>query len=352
MTLLHRHRANNRTMLASLKAMFVSLVFVVPMPAQNHATSTTTLTPIDGNDNPTIDLNALKFRPTHHDDCHARSPLLLLVMIHSAPGNSDKRNVIRKTWGQRRPEVAVYFVLGRSDEYASRLDGENQRHGDLIQGSFEDTYRNLTYKHVSTLKWITQHCSSKLYTIGASFYIRYRTIVDVSSLDRLTGAKYILKTDDDVFVHTQALLDFLRDPDLIDSYDEPSILCSQPSSLRVLRSWRSKWHTTPREYKDKYYPPYCLGWSVLYSAGAARRLYRAAEGESFFWIDDVFVTGILAKKIGLRPQRMAGLVSSKRDLSRIIDDSRAVKRHILFPPDLSIDTIKTLHCIVTSVDDD
>ncbi|XP_014221006.1 beta-1,3-galactosyltransferase 5 [Trichogramma pretiosum] len=327
MTLLYRHRANKRTMLASLKAMFVSLVFVVPLPPHNHATTTTTTTsPIDGNNNPTIDLNALKFRAMHHhdDDCHARTPLLL-VMIHSAPANSDKRNVIRKTWGQRRSEVAVYFVLGRSDEYASRLDRENQRHGDLIQGSFEDTYRNLTYKHVSTLKWITQHCSS---------------------------AKYILKTDDDVFVHTQALLDFLRDPDLIDGQDEPVILCSQPSSLRVLRSWRSKWHTTPREYKDKYYPPYCLGWSVLYSAEAARRLYEAAEGEAFFWIDDVFVTGILAKKIGVRPQRMAGLVSSKRDLSRIIDDSRAVKKHILFPPDLSIDTIKTLHCIVTSVDDD
>ena len=59
------------------------------------------------------------------------------------------------------------------------LDSENDRHHDLLQGSFKDTYRNLTYKHVMILKWALYYCP---------------------------GVRYVLKSDDHILVNTPVLL--------------------------------------------------------------------------------------------------------------------------------------------------
>jgi hypothetical protein len=59
------------------------------------------------------------------------------------------------------------------------LESENDRHHDLLQGSFRDTYRNMTYKHVMALKWVLYFCP---------------------------GVRYVLKTDDDTFVNTPVLI--------------------------------------------------------------------------------------------------------------------------------------------------
>ena len=59
------------------------------------------------------------------------------------------------------------------------LESENDRYHDLLQGSFKDTYRNLTYKHITVLKWVLYYCP---------------------------GVRYVLKSDDDVFVNTPMLM--------------------------------------------------------------------------------------------------------------------------------------------------
>jgi hypothetical protein len=59
------------------------------------------------------------------------------------------------------------------------LETENDRHHDLLQGSFRDAYRNMTYKHVMALKWVLYFCP---------------------------GVRYVLKADDDTFVNTPVLM--------------------------------------------------------------------------------------------------------------------------------------------------
>ncbi|XP_076228433.1 lactosylceramide 1,3-N-acetyl-beta-D-glucosaminyltransferase isoform X3 [Nomia melanderi] len=167
-----------------------------------------------------IDIKDFRFT-INHDPCNRTHPLLLML-VHSAPENFLKRNVVRETWGQQSTDVVLLFLVGSSDEHQTSLEVENRKYKDLIQGNFRDAYRNMTYKHVMALKWATYHCPS---------------------------AKYILKLDDDVFVHIPAMLDFLT-RDLSPWGARRLILCDLLSMATVKRSWRSKWRVSPQEYPE------------------------------------------------------------------------------------------------------
>ncbi|CAH1778629.1 unnamed protein product [Owenia fusiformis] len=186
----------------------------------------------------------------------------LLIYIHTAPGNVARRNMIRKTWGGVRRiqgyRTVLIFLLGvpsdrRIDE---RVTLESKIHHDIIQEDYIDTYRNLTLKGIMGLKWAINFCSN---------------------------AKFILKTDDDVFVNIYPLFGYL---------------------LKITRENATSCHNVlglvrPFVKKDLY-PPYCYGLAYVYAMSTAKPIYTASLYEPFFWIDDVFITGVLAKKAGVK----------------------------------------------------
>ena len=57
---------------------------------------------------------------------------------------------------------------------------ENERHRDIIQGSFLDSYGNLTLKTRMALKWTVEDCPS---------------------------AKYVMKTDDDMWINVPNIIE-------------------------------------------------------------------------------------------------------------------------------------------------
>ncbi|XP_067015858.1 beta-1,3-galactosyltransferase 5 [Anabrus simplex] len=254
------------------------------------------------------------------------SSLLLLVLVHSAPGNVDKRRTIRETWGQNTGDMyRILFLLGdvQSQESRMRLEEENRVHRDLVQGNFIDSYRNMTYKHVMALKWTAYFCP---------------------------GARYLLKTDDDVFVNSPALLEFLAQ-DLSQWGARRLILCHYFLFADVRRSWRSKWRVSPREYPGRLYPPYCAGWAVLYSPDVVFLLYREAQRVDYFWIDDVHVTGTLVARANLSHTPLGSLALERWQVNALIDsDDPAVVSSIgvfLFgAPDLPQESIYRLWEVV------
>ncbi|XP_055606719.1 beta-1,3-galactosyltransferase 9 [Uranotaenia lowii] len=195
---------------------------------------------------------------------------LILVLVHSAPSNWYKRNTIRDTWGQFDPRAKLVFLLGavNSTTLQRRIEEENRQHDDIVQGNFIDAYRNMTYKHVMALKWFTYHCPE---------------------------AKYILKADDDVFVNTPVLYDSLE------SYAQRSglLFCQKISRAAVKRTYRSKWFVSIREYPNKYYPNHCPGYSIIYTPDVAFQLYKEAQQQPYFWIDDVHLTGTIANRVNV-----------------------------------------------------
>ena len=167
-----------------------------------------------------------------------------LVLVHSQPQHFKERELIRQTWGgvtkMEGWEVRVVFLLGqytrnmvdtvetsdkrvshnslksrslhqdvffKSDPLNSELykaDStellvklESDVHGDIMQGSFADTPRNLTYKHVMGYKWVDERCSNK--------------------------PKFVLKSDDDVFIEMYHLFNFVSA--VYGTQPGPSLVC-------------------------------------------------------------------------------------------------------------------------------
>lgn len=211
--------------------------------------------------------------------CQGRGDLFLAVFVHSAPAHFARRRAIRETWGNASAlaaatahDMALVFLVGRAEPALERaLHAESAAHGDLVMGNFVDSYHNLTYKHVMGLKWVVRHCAQ---------------------------ARYVLKTDDDVFMDLFQVTSHLRG--VLGPRPPPRLLmCGLIRRPYVKRSQRSKWRVSFREYRAHRYPPYCSGWAILMSPDVVRDLYRASAAVPYFWVDDVLVTGILAQRLGL-----------------------------------------------------
>ena len=76
-------------------------------------------------------------------------------------------------------------MLGYSSEkiYQEEIEKENLLHGDLVQGDFLDSYKNLTYKTVMGHMWVSSFCSQ---------------------------AEFVVKTDDDIYVDLYGLYSVAR----------------------------------------------------------------------------------------------------------------------------------------------
>lgn len=211
----------------------------------------------------------------------------IVIIVHSAPYNFNKRRVIRETWGEKDHRALLLFLIGdvNSTSLQNKLDNESDEHEDLVQGNFHDSYRNMTYKHVSALKWFVYNCPN---------------------------AKYLLKTDDDVFVNTPLLYSYLETPLTISE-----IICDNIYNAVVFRNTQSKWYVTLEEYPDTNYPDYCMGYWVLYPGTSILPLYRQAQKTPYFWIDDVHVSGTVASKVNITTAPAGHLLMNRFEQNKL-----------------------------------
>ena len=194
------------------------------------------------------------------------------------------------------------------------LDLESLNYSDLVQGNFLDAYRNMTYKHVMALKWFTYYCDE---------------------------VKYMMKTDDDVFINTPAVYDLLES----DAPRHKLLFCSEVRGARVKRTYRSKWHVSTKEFSAKFYPNHCPGFSIIYSQDVANILYQEAQRLPYFWIDDVHITGTVATKSNITITQPRSLYLSKLQTYEIIENgslNTTGSNFFFTTPDLNESQIKSL----------
>lgn len=198
----------------------------------------------------------------------------MLILVHSYHPYDDRRRAIRDTWGsvakgatwpyqEINDSIKLAFVLGHHKDpgLEDLAKEEADAYDDIIQGSFMDSYNNMTLKSLLGLRYFMQHCS---------------------------GAKYLLKSDDDMIVNLPYLLRILHRTPM-----ERSIMGPLNRGAKVYRS--GKWKLSREIFPFRYFPPYESGSAYVIDGGLVSELYRTAEYVPHIFIDDVYITGILGK---------------------------------------------------------
>lgn len=212
---------------------------------------------------------------------HCKWQTIFRVIIASAVENTDRRTEIRNTWcnPERFPSLPDHawhciFLVGKPDniESLSRLKEEKTQFNDLLVGNYADSYRNLTLKVIHGFNWSTNYCPSS----------------------------YIIKTDDDCFVNTGLVHEFL-----LHHNDKTSGLYAgrvffDSQMLQVIRGDSNRWSVPYEEYPDKFYPPYASGLGYIISTDVVKKLVSESQHVTPFANEDAYI-GVLISKIGIKP---------------------------------------------------
>lgn len=207
----------------------------------------------------------------------------LIWIVTSYAGDPSARSALRRAYTieeLQTLEIERVFLLGMLNDDAKdrthvsqeALLDESRRFGDILQGDFLDTYRNLTRKHLMGLQWATNNCK---------------------------GVKYIMKMDDDIVVNIYGILEKLHSGVI----EIDSLAGYGMRNMVPVREPANKWYASKMQYAGNIYPDFVSGWLYVASPEVADRLISYAESfRKYFWIDDVFVTGILRKDLNIKIQ--------------------------------------------------
>ena len=113
-----------------------------------------------------------------------------------------------------------------------------------------------------------------------SDYALYKSTHSLTQVRRC-WLRYIMKTDDDVFVNLFALLHHLTDL-YVAGFRLRLIACLVFWRMHVLRE--GQWNIPVEELPDDLYPPYCSGMGYVFSTDVAVAMYRVSFYVRFFWV--------------------------------------------------------------------
>ena len=105
--------------------------------------------------------------------------------------------------------------------------------------------------------------------------------------------------DDDIAVnfmriYQQLLKEIRNTPDEVDINN--SLYGYIQMGLPVQRSPGWKWALSREEFNDEFHPNFLSGWAYVTTPNVAKKLVNVSKQVPILWIDDVWVTGILASK--------------------------------------------------------
>lgn len=291
------------------EAEFERLLKDEPERAANEATTTTAI-PVKKNEK-YVNGEAMVFdidqEPCASDD-------YLAIYVHSGPENAERRRVIRNNWAStdilHKHKAKLIFVTGQVEDenIQASLETESELYKDIVQSNFTDTYRNLTYKAIAGLKWVSQNCPNTV---------------------------YVLKTDDDIVVDIHRVVRLMKSyiehkwgkTDILAGYIWPH--------MNVDRNRSSKWYTSEEEFPSDFFLKYCSGSAYLMSTDVVKRFYNKSLETPFFWVDDYFVTGMLAHGTNIIPTSLNDryILENKTDMKTALKNDTKTRFVFVHSPD-------------------
>jgi beta-1,3-galactosyltransferase 1 len=209
------------------------------------------------------------------ETCNAST--VYLIAVFSRVANVDGRAVIRHTWasvGELGADSHLLFILGQPTAAFQHVEelvyDEHRRYNDVLQISSTDTPAYLTAKSLAYIDW---------------------------SLRRCVQAKYIVKTDDDTYLNLPLLKQILM------TYKQQMkgqvfavghmFKGAKPNSMRF-----SKWYHSAFKLSTQSFPNYLSGSAYVIDARLLEAISSAKHLLEPLWLEDVYVTGMLAVHAG------------------------------------------------------
>ncbi|XP_077412639.1 beta-1,3-galactosyltransferase 2 [Vanacampus margaritifer] len=204
----------------------------------------------------------------------------LVFIITTVAVQEEARDAIRQTWGNENLVHGVVlvrlFLLGKHEgevgiQQQMMLQEESQKHHDIIQQDFLDSYNNLTLKTLMGLHWVARYCSR---------------------------ASYVMKTDSDMFVNTENLILKLLRPEMKPKTNYFTGIVVHGD--KPIRDKMSKWYVSKEEYPEMKYPTFCSGTGYVLSGELALKIFTTSLSMRRVHLEDVHVALCVAK-LGLKP---------------------------------------------------
>uniref|UniRef100_A0A674NWU4 Hexosyltransferase n=1 Tax=Takifugu rubripes TaxID=31033 RepID=A0A674NWU4_TAKRU len=221
--------------------------------------------------------------------------VFLLLVVKSSPLNYDRREVLRKTWAMERQHNGLWirriFISGTTAEGHEKkrlnklLLAENREYSDILQWDFTDSFYNLTLKQILFLEWMERSCP------------------DVC---------FLLNGDDDVFAHTDNMVEYLQNLKGNDGRKHLFIGHLNIGMPPVRDNW-SKYYVPVEIFAADSYQPYCSGGGFLLSRYTASVIYNMSQSITILPIDDVYM-GMCLAKAGLNPESHIGVKPFGQDI--------------------------------------
>lgn len=198
--------------------------------------------------------------------------LFLVILVSSSAEAYKNRMVIRHTWGtdnalHRKWKTVFLIGDGGSVDISDRISREAQIFGDIIQGDYAETFANKVFKIQSGFEWAAKYCS---------FH-------------------YLLKTDDDVFVNTRGLIEFLSGTGSVNTeFYFGHLMHGSP----VLRT--GFYSVSKEDHPEDVYKDYISGGGYVLSKDLVLKFIQMFDVVKPLKIDDAYI-GMLAADIGVQP---------------------------------------------------
>ena len=269
----------------------------------------------------------------------------LFMLIFTAPSSGDKREAVRKTWGSitnnNTGSVRHAFMLAMGDEYDNNMiNAENQIYNDIVQFNFTDSYGNLTYKTLMSLKWVSAICPN---------------------------AKHVLKTDDDMWVNVPGLLDLLPQDSSPVNHKSASQYYGYDNvhgkwylnnaiggfcafDTEPNRDPNSKYYVSYKMYRNAEFPAFCSGTGYVLKIKTINAILAVAPSVPFFHLEDIYIS-ICLRRIRGHFIPLPGFYNTRVEPDPCAyKDLNVITSHMLEPDELT--WVWNTDCVRRKYDDD
>jgi hypothetical protein len=205
----------------------------------------------------------------------------LVIIIISKSDNYKTRDAIRRTWGSGKNlgsyssiSMKIFFLIDFDEKLSNNIRLENDLFHDIIQVELPQQYTLVTHRVLSLFEWSFRYCRT---------------------------AKFLFKTDDDIFINLVLLLKFISP--LINKATNNSFRISDMSiygykhyNPGVFRQANdpvgARYVVTVDEFPCGNYPDFLSGFGYLMPKKARDALIYAAyrDPDTPFRISDVYLT--------------------------------------------------------------